>query len=189
MSTADSTPTPARGRSCGSCSLCCKLLGIPELNKPMGQWCPHCLKGSGCGIYDTRPSPCRTFSCGWLVSASFGEEWQPSRAKMFVYHVNDGGIDKLVVHVDPGTPLQWQREPYYSQLKRYAGIALEENGMVNIYVGKKVIVVLPNKDVDLGTFELGDKITMQKRRAGSGWDVNVFKSAQDAPAQQAAPPA
>src|SRR5262249_4530121 len=47
-------------RECGKCSLCCKLLPIQELNKPIDTWCPHCRPGhGGCTIYSSRPSECR----------------------------------------------------------------------------------------------------------------------------------
>ena len=41
-------------RDCGSCSLCCKILGIAALDKPVGQWCPNCVQGQGCAIYADR---------------------------------------------------------------------------------------------------------------------------------------
>ena len=43
------------GRSCGSCSECCRLIGVEELAKPAGQWCTHCDPGHGCRIYPERP--------------------------------------------------------------------------------------------------------------------------------------
>jgi uncharacterized protein len=45
--------------NCDSCALCCKLLAIPEIEKPAGQWCKHCTKTRGCDVYETRPEPCR----------------------------------------------------------------------------------------------------------------------------------
>ena len=56
------------GRSCGDCSMCCKLLKIEEdeINKPANQWCKHCRPGAGCTIYNDRPLVCRAF-CLWLV--------------------------------------------------------------------------------------------------------------------------
>ena len=77
-------PTPvAPVRSCGSCSLCCKLLVIDELDKPPDTWCPHCKPGrGGCSIYADRPPSCRLFRCGWLDSkGSVGDEWIPRAAK------------------------------------------------------------------------------------------------------------
>jgi hypothetical protein len=172
-------PTP-RGRSCGTCALCCKLVGIAELNKPMNQWCPHCLKHSGCKIYDSRPNECRTFNCDWLINAKVGDEWQPMRSKMVLRLVIDGNISKLVVHVDPGAPLSWRKEPYYSQLKRWARNIEEQNGLITLYIGKQVIVVLPNKDVDLGIFNMGERLNYRKRRVGSLWEYEFDKVPQDA---------
>ncbi len=173
-------PSTPPARSCGTCSLCCKLIGIAALNKPMGQWCPHCLKRGGCSIYETRPAECRTFNCSWLVRPEIGEAWQPSRAGMVLQHVIDGGRDKLVVHVDPASPLAWKNEPYYSDLKRWARNFEAQHGLVNLYIGKRVIVVLPDKEIDLGTFDIGDGFSYQKRRVGSGWEYKFEKVSQGA---------
>ncbi len=53
-------------RPCGSCTMCCKLIGIGEpINSPAGSWCKECEIGSGCKIYEARPEECRTFYCSW----------------------------------------------------------------------------------------------------------------------------
>jgi hypothetical protein len=52
------------GRECGSCTACCKVFQIPELNKPRYVLCSHCT-GSQCGIYETRPKVCREYYCLW----------------------------------------------------------------------------------------------------------------------------
>ena len=176
---AATSPT-APGRSCGSCSLCCKLVGITALNKPMNQWCPNCLKGGGCSIYESRPDECRTFSCEWLTKAEIGDEWQPLRSRMVLHLVRDGDVLKLIVHVDSGANAWWRNEPYNSQLKRWAQRFLEQDGMINVYFGKKVIVILPDKEIDLGTFKLGDRIAFRRRRAGSGWEYEFDKIVADA---------
>jgi hypothetical protein len=97
---------------------------------------------------------------------------------MVLHLVATGNMDKLVVHVDPGSPLSWQKEPYYSQLKIWAQNIEKQNGLVNIYIGKRVIVVLPNKDVDLGIFNLGDKYNFTKKRVGSLWEYEFDKVLQ-----------
>jgi hypothetical protein len=53
-------------RQCGECTLCCKLMGVEELDKAGGTYCQHCRVGNGCNIYPTRPSSCATWHCGWL---------------------------------------------------------------------------------------------------------------------------
>src|SRR5215471_13133974 len=101
---------PVRGRSCGSCTLCCKVLGVPALDKPKGAWCTHCEKGVGCRIYERRPDACRSFLCGWLINPRFDAEWKPERSKIVIAVAPDG--NGLVFHCDPGFPQAWRKEPY-----------------------------------------------------------------------------
>ena len=54
-------------RTCGPCTVCCTALTIdqPELQKLPGERCPNCVTGSGCTVYETRGTICRTWFCGW----------------------------------------------------------------------------------------------------------------------------
>jgi hypothetical protein len=98
MAIEQSTAFP--GRECGSCSLCCKLIAVVELNKSVGQWCRHCAPGKGgCLIYDDRPPSCRGFHCSWLQSDLLGPEWKPTTARMVVSRDDD--VDRLTIYVDP----------------------------------------------------------------------------------------
>lgn len=60
-------------RNCGSCTFCCIVQGIKEINKPEGIKCKHIYNG-GCSIYDTRPMPCRTFHCLWRFRKLFKDK-------------------------------------------------------------------------------------------------------------------
>jgi len=52
-------------RECGSCSACCGVLAVAELEKGTYEACTHvCTRG--CGIYAERPGSCRSFECQWL---------------------------------------------------------------------------------------------------------------------------
>jgi len=78
-------------RSCGSCSACCKVVRIEaeDLQKPAGVWCPNCRPGSGCAIYDRRPSVCRDYQCLWLDTRLLPEAYRPDRLKvMFSAELN-----------------------------------------------------------------------------------------------------
>ena len=123
------------------------------------------------------PNVCREWNCEWLSNAEVPDEWQPLRSKMVMTYVRDGGADKLVVHVDAGSPLAWRNEPYYSQLKKWAQKLIErgEGGMINVYVRNRVIAILPDKDVDLGQLTFGDRISLHKKRSGAGWEYDVHK--------------
>ena len=99
---------------------------------------------------------------------------------MFLHYTMDNGLHKLVVHVDAGSPLAWKNEPYYSQLKRWARNFEEKDGFITLYVGKRLIVVLPQKDVDLGTFDLDQSFSYRKWRVASGWEYEFNKVSQHA---------
>src|SRR5580698_7880286 len=53
------------GRECGSCTLCCKVYHVAEIDKVAGKWCQHCKPGSGCAIHDSLPKQCAEFNCLW----------------------------------------------------------------------------------------------------------------------------
>ena len=66
------------GRRCGTCTECCTALAVPELEKAQGERCRHLVAPGKCGIYETRPTSCRAYSCGWLVGA-LGSQDRPDR--------------------------------------------------------------------------------------------------------------
>lgn len=74
---------PALLNECGDCFACCQALPIiqPELNKKAGVLCPHHNGGRhGCTIYETRPTVCRGFLCGWRLVPELGDAWRPDRS-------------------------------------------------------------------------------------------------------------
>lgn len=56
-----------QNRQCGSCTLCCKLVPVQELDKNAGEVCPHQRHFKGCAVYDKRPRSCKSWSCEWLL--------------------------------------------------------------------------------------------------------------------------
>jgi hypothetical protein len=161
------------GRSCGECSLCCKLLRIEAFNKPVGVWCAHCAPGrGGCTVYETRPAECRNFYCAWLTSAALGPEWRPNKCKMFLR--SEGHL--LAIHVDPSDPGAWRREPFYARIKAFATKAVGTGQQVAVYVKDRVTVVLPNKELDVGTMKPGDQLVVRElvnARGGRDWTAFI----------------
>lgn len=94
-------------RACGTCSLCCKVFRVNEIEKPKDVWCPHCKPGNGCSIYETRPPTCRSFSCVWLQGPAMPEWMKPNKSRVVVSSPNGTA---LTVHPDPGMINAW-REP------------------------------------------------------------------------------
>lgn len=72
----------AENRTCGNCTLCCKIVSVLELEKPTMTWCEHCDIGRGCKIYDQKPESCRTFNCMWLLNTWMEESLRPDRCKV-----------------------------------------------------------------------------------------------------------
>jgi hypothetical protein len=78
--TDEAAVTLVPGRECGDCTACCKIPAIEtrELQKPRGVMCPH-NTGPACGIYHSRPQPCRTFFCLWRQVPTMPDAIRPDR--------------------------------------------------------------------------------------------------------------
>jgi hypothetical protein len=139
-------------------------MGIGELGKAAGQWCGHVAKGKGCAIYGTRPPSCAAFGCGWLHWKEAGDHWFPARSKMVIAAQ---GSTRLAVQVDPATPNVWKAAPYYTDLKRWArNPARYGFHQVLVAVGRRMIAILPDRDLDLG--EVADDAIVVTLDLGGG---------------------
>ncbi len=140
-------------RSCGSCSLCCKLLEIPALEKLDYDWCKHCKPGcGGCTIYDERPDACRTFSCLWMTDKTLGDEWYPLRARMFLFsYIDPSATPKLLrLVVDRSALYRWRKSPYREQLAEIAKRGLVSNAYHTVaQVEKRVWLITPSGDHEI----------------------------------------
>jgi len=105
------------------------------------------VRGSGCGIHPDRPRSCRDFFCSWLVDPNLGPEWKPDKAKFLTMRYDNGVI---IILVDPATPAAWRDPRYYGAIKTRAARALEQGGMLSVHIGRRLIVVLPDRDQDMG---------------------------------------
>jgi hypothetical protein len=172
------------GRSCKDCTLCCKLLGIAELEKPRATWCTHCDVTAGCKIHGAHPAECRDFYCGYLTNAALDERWAPTRSKMVLAY-DEVHAPRLSVHVDPARPDAWRKEPYYSQIKRWAIAAAAQRGQVIVWQGRSTVAVLPDRDKDLGEVRSDQFIITSTRQGPQDTTLDVFVVDGDDPAAQA----
>lgn len=53
-------------RDCGTCNLCCTVMGVEELKKPNYVPCSFMGECGGCKIYGQHPPTCKTWTCAWL---------------------------------------------------------------------------------------------------------------------------
>lgn len=151
--------TTVPGRECGECALCCKLLDIKALEKPAGEWCPHCSSRKGCDIYLTRPDPCRSFHCGWMLQEGISPEWYPIQSRMIITFSGDG--QHLFALVDPARPDAWKKAPYYQQLKNWARINNARGQQIIVSVNRRYIVIYPDREEDLGTIGDDETVTFE----------------------------
>lgn len=105
-------------RTCGTCTLCCKLLPVGDLDKRANQVCRYQRSGKGCTVHGQRVQPfsCRIWSCGWLTNNDAEELARPDHSRYvidpspdYVELVSqvDGGvtrIDVVQIWVDPAHP-------------------------------------------------------------------------------------
>lgn len=167
----DMSDAPSAIRHCDGCTMCCRVMGIAELDKPAGVWCPHAVVGRSCRIYEARPTECRTFNCLYLLDEELNERWKPSEAKFCI--VRDAGKKRLIAYMDPHRPDAWRREPYHSQFRAWAKEAAPLGRQVIIGIGERRIALLPDREIDLGHVGPDDFIVTQ--RSARGWEAFVDK--------------
>jgi hypothetical protein len=129
-------------KSCGECSLCCRVLNAPEIGKPDDEWCQYYKAGVGCSIHKTRPKLCRDFQCQWTRTGHLGEEWRPDRCHFVLWTQYE---DQLIVEVDPLHPEAWRAEPYHASLQQFA-----KQVQVLVRIKTHMFAVFPEADIDMG---------------------------------------
>lgn len=92
-------------RECGSCTLCCRVIGVNVLNKPANIWCEHCDPRSGCQIYEGRPDECRDFMCVWLTDERLGNWARPDKVHVVLTKTHGGNFQPVC---DPNYPMAWR---------------------------------------------------------------------------------
>lgn len=153
-------------RSCGECALCCKLLDIKALDKPGGEWCPHCSTRQKCDIYLTRPPTCDTFNCGYITQPGVGEEWKPTQSRMIINF--SGDAQHVFLIVDPARPDAWRKAPYYQQMKQWAQANNGTGKQIIVSINKRYIVIFPDREVDLGNVGEDETVTFTVTQTPNG---------------------
>ena len=106
---------------CDGCTLCCELIGVPEIDKPRGDLCQHACVGEGCRLHTAlggsgQPESCEAFYCAWLSSQHLEPphrmppSMRPDRCHVVFGPCDDQVANKIYINVDPKYPDSW-REP------------------------------------------------------------------------------
>lgn len=154
-----------RAKICGPCTLCCKVMAVAELEKPMGAACVHCRPRQGCSIYQTRPKACRTFECVWLMDPEMPHRFRPDQTKVVLDQDHDGR--RLIARCDPANAMAWRRNPIHAALKRYATDQWGTGRIVMAVAGRRAWVITPREDIDLGEVDPSAAIEVVERADGT----------------------
>jgi hypothetical protein len=132
-------------------------MAIEVLAKPASSWCPHCKPGHGCLIYANRPAECQAFSCPWLVDDPLDRHWKPSKSKLVLTTSEDG----IEIRCDPGFPDAWRKEPFRSEIRQRAVSGETRDVTVVVVSSRKLILVTPDRDFDLGVVGPDERIVRE----------------------------
>jgi hypothetical protein len=148
-------------RVCGDCTACCTVMGVVELNKANYQPCSH--NCGRCGIYNSRPSTCRSWSCGWLLGLIEGDERRrPDQIGLLFNRETLGGKSILVAYeVWPAAGRQPRNEYLLRKMSQKNPIVLRQ------YETRKCDVITPDR---LRRRQLRQSIlTEWCQQPGAGW--------------------
>ena len=101
----------------------------------------------------------------------------PSRSKLVVAYKPDGM--EVIIHVDPGVPSAWRAEPYYSQIRSMAVHAVGTAHTVFVQIGRRVIAIFPDREVDLGIVAEDERIAIREEAGPGSRRVAVKLKADD----------
>jgi len=135
---------------CGACNLCCKLLGVPDINKPARMLCWWTGVHGGCARHaekhtDPQLLACAQFKCLWLESQTHEDQTKrmPRHLRPDLSHVVIGPPDRnddtlAYVQVDPDYPRSWQAP----EIKSYLDGIISRGGKLEVIIGDDVRVEL-----------------------------------------------
>jgi hypothetical protein len=117
-------------RSCGDCTLCCKLLPVVELAKGANERCKY-QRRTGCRVYHRAGMPvcCGLWNCAWLAGEPVS---RPDRSHCVIdilpdfvtgTHEEDGHEDRIdvtVIWVDPAYRDAWRTDEMRAYIERRA---------------------------------------------------------------------
>ncbi len=142
-------------RTCGECTLCCKLLPVRELDKGADTRCCHQRHGKGCAVYRKpgMPISCHLWSCRWLIDEATAHLSRPDRSHYVIDVMpdyitaqnDDTGYREAVmavqIWVDPGFP-DAHRDPALRAYLETLNEAQQVVGLVR-YGSRAGLVLLP----------------------------------------------
>ena len=84
----------------------------------------------------------------------------------------------MTAFVDPGFPGAWRASPYFETLKRWSleGARANPARIVTVRIGTRGIVILPDREIDIGVIGPNDAIRLEP---GPGGRIEVHKGPRE----------
>jgi hypothetical protein len=122
-----------------------------------------------------------------MLDSTFGNEWKPERAKFVLYFQQNNM--HLQLAVDPAFSNAWTRAPFYARIKTWARDGAEHGRFVFVRIGQRLIVVLPDRDAEVGDVGPEDQVMITRRLGPAGFDysIELKRGSRDAPTTHAIP--
>lgn len=151
-------------KTCGTCSICCKIVAVKDLAKPAHQWCVHNVPRKGCGIWGAHPEVCKVWQCGWILMPQLDDRWKPESCGFIIR--TRFQIQQLVIDVEPSKPNSWRREPFLSTIHRWAQNSLATGQQIVVCIGRRQIAIFAEEDIDVGELPEGEEAVLAYERNG-----------------------
>jgi hypothetical protein len=90
------------------------------------------------------------------------------------------------VHADPAVTKPWRAEPYGAVLKRLAAQGLTRGTLVMVMERRRSIVILPDREVDLGIISPDARIALERVTTANGlqWQPRVMAPSESSRANK-----
>jgi chemotaxis signal transduction protein len=75
----------------------------------------------------------------------------------------------------------WRQEPHYTDLKAWAAGMAEQRGQVVVKIGRRAVVILPDRHVDLGIMSDDEVIVTAEKQTPNGLVLDALKMKLDDP--------
>ena len=85
------------------------------------------------------------------------QRWKPSKSR-FVLTTSEDGIE---VRCDPGFPDAWRKEPFRSEIHKWAVSGENHDVTVIVITGEKMILITPEREFDLGVVRPDHRIVRE----------------------------
>lgn len=114
---------------CGSCTLCCTLFVVKELDKRAGVACDYCT--NSCEIYKDRPQSCKDLQCAYIQMIEVSDLMRPDNLGV-VFEKLDS--DLIFGTVDPKhRDFRHMNGQINSFLKEGINVVISRNGTPVVY--------------------------------------------------------